>query len=245
MANQDETIPATYQKLAGDEVEVMNMGMLGVGWNHYIRLLSDAVPLFLPDEVFILFYANDMPKGDIQEINSTLIPEKLKFWTPHLLQIQREKINSRPFPFRGMRNTSSFLKAVPSKANPWSFNQEKLQPHVADHVAKEMMAGTFNYYRMNWILKEEIWLRQDVVIQPSLDKLKTFLSNYGVKLNIVFIPSRAQVTNHYYSFEKDMCQVNCPEYVDLTSPEFQLHQNIFKRGLYEIECSILRFNFMG
>jgi hypothetical protein len=238
MANQDETIPATYQKLAGNEVEVMNMGMLGVGWNHYIRLLSDAVPLFLPDEVFILFYANDMPKGEIQELHTPLIPEKLKVWMPHLLQIQREKTNSRSFPLRGMRNTSSFLKAVPSKANPWSFNQEKLKPHVANHVAKEMIAGTFNYYRMNWILKEKKWLKQNVDIHPSLVTLKTFLSNYGVKLNIVFIPSRAQVTNHYYSFEKEMCQVNCPDYVDLTTPEFQLHQNILKNA-----CSQLNVPF--
>ncbi len=239
MANQSQTIPETFKKLGNSSFEVFNMGMVGVGWNTYIKLLSDAVPLFKPDEVMIFFYANDMPKGNFNSINSNFTPENICFWKPHLLNIHKEYQESRPTPFRFIKGNSGFLKSFPSKANPWTFNESNLSPHVSKRVKEVMKKGQFNYYRINWILKEEKGLKQSVSFLEPLRELHVFLKHYDCTLSIVYIPSRSQISNQYYSFEKECCLVKCPDSLSLMDSIYNTHQQIIKSSCRQLGVPFL------
>jgi hypothetical protein len=43
---------------------------------------------------------------------------------------------------------------------------------------------------------------------------------------VVYLPSRNQVTNRYYPFERKFCRIDCPDSLDLTTPEYQMHQRV-------------------
>lgn len=238
MAAQDETIPHAFAAAAGEDYEVFNCGMIGIGFHAYMRFLVDAVPLFKPDEVVLILYANDMPLRDESLPATTLQPEFRSFFQPRLLTIQQEYKHGRKVPFRWQWGTKALLHPVPAVSNPWTLNAAQLQHHVTPEVADAMKDATLNYFRTNWILKEEWSLKQPKDLTYKLAFIQGFLKEHGAKLTVFYLPSRSQVTNHYYPFEKAYCQVNCPDVLDLTGPQYQIH-----RASIAANCQALRVPF--
>lgn len=225
MSSQDATIPSFFAaKAKEDQVEVFNAGMMGIGLYQYIYFLQDAVPLFQPDEVLLVLYSNDMPffsemqrRKKLQAITNHCYDSRLIYLLNHI----GKKDPIQPF---WKKESVPFNKAVPDPRNPWTFQEAALKPHVKPEIAKAMKEGRFNYYRTNWYQKEAQLLGSKIDIEPYLVQIKSILEAHNCKLKVAYIPSRHQVSDYYYPYEKAYCQTVCPEFYSMTGADYQIHQ---------------------
>jgi len=151
MATQGNTIPDQVEKVAqskGTNIEAMNMGIGASGISHYLDLIVDAVPLFRPDQVVLVFYANDFP-GPV--IHGSLYREPLKpiftdLREPRILYIASRICQDQTVPRRWIAKPFPFLPAVPNESNPWSWEKrtKQYEKFVEPTIAFAMKNGQFN-----------------------------------------------------------------------------------------------------
>ncbi|NOG58278.1 MAG: SGNH/GDSL hydrolase family protein [Bacteroidetes bacterium] len=229
MSTTDKTIPKAFENEAAEKlenIEVFNCGMMGIGLNEYIKFITDAVPVFRPDELILVLYSNDMPFQREYQPSTRLSPKYYSFLKPRLLEII-EHINSNdPIPMQFMKEEIPFYKAVPDSRNPWTFQEEEFRPHVKPELAEAMKAGNLNYYRTNWYPNEAKFLASPIDIDSKMKFIRNYLNEYKCKLTVYYVPSRLQVSDFYYQFEKQYCQIACPESFSLMTDEYQIHRTI-------------------
>lgn len=229
MSTNDKTIPNGFKNMAEEDdkdIEVFNCGMMGIGLNEYMKFITDAVPIFKPDELILVMYSNDMPFQRVYQPATRMNPIKNNFWKPRLVEII-QRINAEdPLPMRFMKEEVPFYKGVPDPSNPWTINEEELKPHVRPDIAEAMKNGDFNYFRTNWYPNEKSFFTSYIDVDAKFQFIKNYLADYNCKLSVFYIPSRLQVSDYYYQFEKAYCQLNCPESSSLKGQEYQKHSQI-------------------
>ncbi len=229
MAPQEGRITESFIRAAeasGQSYDVFNCGMMGIGLNEYIKFLVDAVPVFKPDEVFLVLYANDIPFQRAYEPSQPLTPEYHNRLKPRLLEVLNQMSTKAPIPFVWNKETRPFHEPVPAPGNPWTYNSPQLSKQVSERIARAMRLGKFNFFRTNWILEEEKFLKSTPDIADKLQFIRDFLTQQGAKLTVFYIPSRSQVSDFYYQFERQACLVNCPDFMSLTGERYQLHRRV-------------------
>ena len=226
MAQGDETIAVGFANSAADagiEVEAMNFGMMGIGLNEYIKLIVDVVPIFKPEYVILVLFSNDIPFNRPYFPTHKLDPKYANPTTPRLKALLDYSDNGDPIPFRWAFNAARYYKSVPDKSNPWTTQAEARSKDVTPAVANAMKKGDFNFFRSNWILEEEKFLKSPTDLTEKLKLLNEYTAYFGSKMLVCYIPSRNQVSEYYYTFEKEYCQVRCPDRLNLTQPAYQIH----------------------
>lgn len=96
MSTPEQRITESFAEaaLANDEAyDIFNCGMMGIGLNEYIKFIADAVPVFKPDELFLVLYANDIPFQREYQPSTILEPEYYNRFRPRLLEILEAKKN--------------------------------------------------------------------------------------------------------------------------------------------------------
>lgn len=229
MAEQDETITAGFKNAAGQKYEVFNCGIVGVGLVSYLQLVADIIPIYQPDVVFFCIYANDLGEKEPVIPRFYLSPEYFDWYKPRLFELLNQMLTNGPILFRWHSDSKPYLAACPSEANPWTNHHDELQPHVSPWLAEAMKKGTFNPFRTNSLFKEEHFLKLSPRLGETILFLKFICTKYKVTPVIVYIPTRNQLTKYYYQFERELCQVKCPEPIDLTIEKYQLHQRVIAR----------------
>lgn len=239
MSDQDKTIVEGFKQAAGSEAdnwEIFNCGMMGIGLNEYMKFLADAVPIFKPDEVYMVLYSNDIPFQRDYKPQVVLSPVEYGFFTPRLKVVIEHIQANDPIPFRWNRPVQPFYNAVPDPGNPWTSREKEMAQHVTPEMATEMKLGNFNFFRANWILEEKKFLSQKPKnIAAKFKFIKNYLAKHGTALKVFYIPSRSQVTDYYYQYEKQACLVNCPDTLSLTGEEYQIHQKLLTNVLKKLE----------
>ena len=238
MASGDETIPTGFANsaaVAGIEVEAMNFGMMGIGLNEYIKLVVDAVPIFKPEYVILVLFSNDIPFNRPYFPTYKLNPQYADVTTPRLKALLDYSENGNPIPFKWSFDVKRYYKPVPDKSNPWTTESEVRSRDVTPAVAAAMMKGDFNFFRSNWILEEEKFLKSPTDLTEKLKLLNEYTAHFGSKMLVCYIPSRNQVSEYYYTFEKEYCLVRCPDRLNLTQPAYQIHAEMLKNN-----CSALQ-----
>jgi hypothetical protein len=229
MTTNDKTIPVGFENGAskdGKSIEVFNCGMMGIGLNEYIKFITDAVPIFKPDELILVMYSNDMPFQRAYQPTTVITPKKNNYFKPRLLELIGRIRASDPIPLQFMKEEIPFYKGVPDKSNPWTFNEAELAPHVRPDIAEAMKAGDFNNFRTNWYPNEKNFFSSQIDVNSKFQFIKNYLDKNNCKLTVYYIPSRLQVSDYYYQFEKTYCQINCPETSSLMGEEYQIHAQI-------------------
>lgn len=229
MCRDDQTLVAQFKREAeakGLNLEVMNAGMMGIGINQYLQFIKDALPIFKPEELILVFYSNDMPfsqadKRPLQKFK----PNYYSNWKPRLLVLLEAIEDKNPIPIRFSRQEIPYFKAVPDARNPWTFKEDELAPHVKRELAEAMKRGDLNYYRPNAYVREQGFLQRLVDIMPQLQFIRDYSLEQNCKLTMVYVPSRHQISDYYYPFEREYCQLECPEQYSLMGPEFQVHRD--------------------
>lgn len=234
MATQEQRLTESFEReaaRAGESYDVFNAGMMGIGLNEYIKFMVDAVPIFRPDEMFLVLYSNDLPFQRPYRPSNVLIPRSFNSFRPRLMELLSFMKAGDPIPFAWSTEQRPFHQPVPDPSNPWTTREAEFAPHVTPGIAEAMKLGKFNFFRLNWILEEEKFLSSVPDVTGKLTYIRDYLDMYECDLTVFYIPSRAQVTDYYYQFEKQACQVNCPDVLSLTGEPYQLHRRILDRDL--------------
>lgn len=237
MSTADQTIPATFHTMAesdGKSIEVFNCGMMGIGLNEYIKFIKDAVPIYQPDELILVLYSNDLPFNREYIPQERMIPQENPWFESRLLKVIKQIRKEDPIPFAFNPEKRPFYKAVPDIGNPWTTLEASLKHEVTPEIADAMKKGDFNYFRTNWILEEERFLKSPINIYNRLQFIRDYLRQYNTDLSIFYVPSRSQVSNYYYQFEKQACQTKCPESIDLTGVNYQQHAAVIAENCRQL-----------
>lgn len=237
MTTGGNTITDIFSAKAGDDYETMNLGIIGAGLPEYAPLISDAVPLFKPDYLFLVLFSNDISN------RSVVIPETREvvynnFYLPRLWVLLGMLSSNEPLPFR-WKKTSSFMPAVPSPFNLWTTEEAEFRQHVKPEFAEYMKAGNYNTFRINYAAAEEHYLKEKVDLMPYLNWVKNYTAEHGAELVVCYIPSRQQITNYYYQYELPTCLLLCPDAMDLTTPEYQVHRQELEKDCQELGLSFI------
>ena len=212
-----------------DDLEVFNMGIMGVGINEFINLIVDAVPLFKPDHVFLVLCYNDIPFNRPYFPKSRINPEYFSSSKLRMSQLYDMVKAEEPLPSRFNFLSKKFYPAVPSPNNPWTYYEDSLRREVIPAVAEAMIAGDFNFFRTNWVLEEARFLRSSTDLSDKFKMLSEYVKLGNATFSVFYIPSRHQVSTYYYQFERQQC-LHCPESMDLTQPAYQIHREIVARN---------------
>lgn len=223
MVEASENIPSQFQEALGEDVEVMNAGMNGVGLPCYVAFMHDAVPLFKPDKVLLVLFSNDIAELNIQQNRQPLLAEEVSWFKPRLIDLLKLIANGEGLPMRFPLKTIPFHSAVPDPANPWTKNEENYKAHVQDKVAEAMKAGTFNYFRLNWLKLQERMLKVDVDLTEEIVFMANKVRATGAEFAVVYIPDRHQVTDYYLPYELAQCQLVCSDITSLTGATYNRH----------------------
>lgn len=227
MASQEETIPVGFNSVEGaTSMEVFNGGMVGKGLPAYLAQTADLLPIFKPDVAFMVIYGNDMGQTEPALPQFSLEPFYYDWYVPRFVEVLRTGGDYGPiFPIWDTA-PQPYLVGVPKPSNPWTQNAAGLTPEVTPEVAKTMQAGTFNPFRTNALQKEAQLLKLQPKLGETVPFFKYLCTENKVQPVIVYIPTRNQITRHYYSFEQQFCLTQCPDSLDLTTPEYQLHARV-------------------
>ena len=216
-----------------DDLEVFNMGIMGVGINEFINLIVDVVPLFKPDHVFLVLCYNDIPFNRPYFPKSRLDPEYYDNSKLRMVQLYEMLQANEPLPFRFNVGNKKYYPAVPSRNNPWTFYEDSLRREVTPKVADAMIKGDFNFFRTNWILEEERFLKSTTDLESKLRLLNEYVNYEKATFSVFYIPSRHQVSTYYYQFEREQC-LRCPESLDLTQSKYQIHREILAKNCADL-----------
>jgi lysophospholipase L1-like esterase len=238
MVEGKNSIPASYQKLVGENYEVMNAGMNGTGMSSYLKLMVDMIPLFQPDEVKLVLFANDFTAEKIRTFEP-LIPQFTSPYSPRLLEISKRILDDKPIVFKWLRTTRPFLFPIPEQSNPFSTRAHELIKEVTPPVKKAMEDATLNYYIINLLAKQSKGLTHPVSFLKELEIIKELCKKNNSKLSVFYLPGRNQVTDKYLKYDKESCLIQCKDQSSMTSEEYQLHAKILKQ-----DCKQLDINFL-
>ena len=209
MAADDEQITDYFKyKDINNQYDVLNIGIAGIGLNVHLQLSADVIPMLKPDIAVLCLYANDMGKSAPKVPSHFLEPELYNQLTPRVVEVFHQiNYHGALIPGWGGKN-KDYIKAVPDSTNPWTSYEELFSNQINPKVAKEMKAGKLNPFLVNAFLKEENFLSSPPLLGETVPFFQYTCKKNGVKPIIVYIPSRNQVTDYYYKFEREMCFKN-------------------------------------
>lgn len=221
LVSEEQTIPRVLEKSlrsAGEDVEVWNMGVGGSGLAEYAQLLRDVVPMFDPDEVIFVLYANDILASvgfafKPSQLKPLVTPHSTSAWKPHLATVLAALARGDALPRRWHQAPFSFFPIAPSPANPWTAKGADYERFVAPDLARAMRDGRFNPFNVGEVQGYEHYLRQDVDLRPWYEFVKGILSVRQIPFSMTFIPQPSQVTDHYLPFKQRYCPPGVPSLV--------------------------------
>lgn len=225
MAEQSETIAEQIrQEDKKDEFEIMNLGIMGTGMNSYLRIIADATPIFDPDVVCLVLYSNDLSSKAVNLPGKAFIPQYNNLLKPRLAELITQYNIGSPIPSRFRFNQRGFLPSIKEKSFPWKNKEKILLNNTTPEVRNSMLFGKMNPFLVNQILRE----KEGLLKRPNLTSTLSFLSDYSkkstTKFVICYIPARHQVSNYYYTYEKESCASQCPDSLNLTGAIYNQHQ---------------------
>jgi lysophospholipase L1-like esterase len=203
-AAADETLPAAFADLAraaGTEVDVMNFGIAGASLPAYAGLMRDALPIFAPDAVVLVLYANDILPTPFD--STWLVPEasfeESSTWAPRLLHVARRLRAGQPVARRWTREPFEYLPSVPDPRNPWTDGATagRLEAFVAADIARAIRKGRFNPA----LVESLPWYRKHLARPHTIDSHIVALARHvratGAVFHVVYVPTKNQVSDRY------------------------------------------------
>ena len=241
MADGNETIPQGFVKSATEDnrnIESLNLGVGASQIKDYFKLIVDAVPLFKPDYLILMFYANDfvdIPLFDSSLLSPSFTPEFSSSLSPRLYYIIKDLMEGNTVPHVWRSSPFPYFDPVPDPRNPWSAekNGGYFNKFVAPEIAHAMKKGRFNPYVVNFYIINKKQLVKPFNIIPHLTAVKRFVHNNSSRLLICYIPSRNQVSDAYLSFESEYCVEKNPS--SLKGESYQIHADILEKSCRKLK----------
>ncbi len=241
MAEESQTIPTYFMQASSDSVETMNMGMLGTGLSEYLQLIADAVPIFRPDMVVMIIYANDFTNQPIKIPSHNLEEEYYPASMPRIIGLLQQYKSGNPVPSRLMNSSRTVLPDSSQSTYPFKSRIAEMYEHADSSLVSHMLRAEFNPYKLNEIMRMERALREPSNTLVALDFFRYYSEKFDFVPIVVFIPCRHQITNHYLNYEYQLSQrfsrtISLTDSVYFTNVAV-LRQNCQQLGLKFIDSS--------
>jgi lysophospholipase L1-like esterase len=227
-AQDDETLPVVFERLSGERLEALNLGIAGNQLPHYTRLARVAIPLLKPDAVFLVLYANDFPLRVKHEPRSdSFAPRWNRPWTPRLISTAAGLAEGDTPALFYHQGPFPFFLPVPHPSNPLSQVPREPDPEVRPDIWRAMRRGRFNPFVRQGTMRMERELTQplDEVTggRSYLAEIRDLAAGVGASLVATYVPLHVTVSDYYYPLCLDMgVRFVRPT---LVSEEYRRHQS--------------------
>ncbi len=229
MAEQDQTIPEYFKKASSEKnLEIMNAGMLGTGMKQYLQFVADAVPIFRPDVVFLVVYANDFTSERVAIPEFNLEEEYYSGLTPRLIELLTQLKRDEPIPFVMSSADNKMLPDTESPNFPWENRIEEMYLHADSNLVEYMLKAELNPYRLNQSIRDERMFREPCNFLVPMDFFRYYSEKFDFEPVVVFIPSRNQITDKYGEYDFRLGKKLKP-ILSLTAEEYQKNQKHLKQ----------------
>ena len=242
-AAEEHTIPRVFSDLSaalGRPVETLNLGVGGGNLLSYAWLMRDALPLFHPDAVVLVIFANDVISRRLPRdlMEGALEPQRSSALEPRLLTVKRRLAAGQRAPRRWIGPPFEYMPKVPDPRYPWSDDRRaEALAFVEPDIARAARNGRFNTILtevMPWFAKT---LPQRIDLSPWLRVFRDYARAHGATLGVVYVPSRMQVSDRYLP---TIARFSPPgSAVSFLGPEYQRHAHELKWA-----CSALGLPFL-
>ncbi|HAP70520.1 MAG TPA: hypothetical protein DCR04_12490 [Flavobacteriales bacterium] len=224
MAPEEQTIPNCFMRAnSGFEIEVMNAGMLGVGMEQYLQFIADAVPIFSPDVVFLVIYANDFTSSEIKIPAYNLKETYFDNSQPRVLELMNQHRQRNPIPFRFSFQSNNLLPSVNEPKFPFRDQLDEMYLNADSSLVENMLSAKFNPFKLNEMFRMEKGLREASKFLVPIDFFRYYSEKYKFEPIVVYIPSRNQVTNYYLQFDH-RSSLRFSRNISFTDPEYNVNQ---------------------
>ncbi len=240
MAPKDQTIPAGFAAAAaeegGPELEVMNLGIIGLALPEYHRLVHDALTLFEPDTVILGLFSNDF----------TFVPppyegtafEPWPGWKPRAVELIGMVARRETLPMRWNLVSQGYHAVSPSPNNPWSGRDAELLRFCEHGMAQDILEGRFNPYRPDFAEFLLLKCQDPVDLLGTLTDLKEATGRHGAELHVVYLPERSLVTDHYLQFDARCSKMPVGQ-IAMTEPRYQTQRSSLARQCQRVGVPFL------
>lgn len=209
-ASVEETITEGFRKAEeekrppGKQPEIMNFGMASANIAHYLKLIRDMVPLFRPDMLVLVLYANDFPapEFDQKSIEDNYQPQFNNFWLPRAYYVISTLLRNEMVPLRWHSAPIPWFQTVSNPSHFLHGKSDEELSYIQPDLRKAMERGTMNPWSADHLNKVEGKLKMPGNAEPYLSALAYFLRKYDVALRIVYIPHNLQVSDYYVQFQQ-------------------------------------------
>jgi hypothetical protein len=168
-------------------------------------LIQDAVPALRPDEIVLVFYANDFA-GEPPFTPAGIRPPFEPRYRPRLVAAHRaggkapsrERTGAAALARRSeavSRGRARSVESLDRAAAPSS--HLKVDPDIAD----AMRRGTFNPYAVDELDEYAYQFQRVVDVTTHLTFLRDFLKARDVRLRVAYLPYPGQVSDYYIPFK--------------------------------------------
>ena len=247
MASDDETISQGFEIAASNNsssespLDTLNLGTGASGLANYLELISDAVPIFKPQTVVLVLYANDFPVPDdvASHLRAAKPVARSNLYLPRASIVVSKLLNQQAVATRWHKQPFMFL---PNEGSPRSpLHDPEFTSNVSEFVDADVLAsmqdGRFNPFVINEYSNYEYYLKLPVDISDVIAQTKAQLEAQGSELMIVHIPYRSQVTDYYLPFAQQFDENKQPS--SLTSAAYQVHAGYLKSMCQQLGIAYL------
>jgi lysophospholipase L1-like esterase len=199
-AGEEETLPRVFARLAGDDVEVLNLGIGGADLGSAARLAMSAIPLLDPDVVILVIAWNDLPAPAPAPPDAEFVPERTPWWMPRLLEVALELAAGRPPALFYHRGPVPFFLPVPHPSNPVSklSGNDSIDPEIL----AAMEQGHFNPFLYNGAALFEqsrlVSFRGDASGAAQIDTILDAAHSSGARVLAAYAPAHVTLSDVYY-----------------------------------------------
>jgi len=181
-------------------VEAINLGVGGIGFPEYVRIVRDAVPLLRPKTLFLVVFANDLPApaypddGDGPAVSTT----KTHGFGVRAIEVARRLKQNKPVPRFYHSGPFPLFEAAPSPSNPWTGHDD---PTVDPRLVAAFRRGGAN----PWLEAQAKQIAGNLQGDFSrtggadrhLERIASICRDAGVRLIVAYIPFSTNVNSAY------------------------------------------------
>jgi len=244
MTTGDETIPRGFELTSeryDNYQKTMNLGIGASGVDDYLAVIRDALPIFLPETVVLVMYANDFADNETAaaSLDDVTVPGYSNPYSPRLYVVVSALMRGDSVATRWMKQPFSFLPSAESVSSP--LHDEDFVTHISSFVSPEileaMKQGRFNPFMVNQYTIYKGYLPRPKDMPGVIERTKSFVEAHGSRLMVVHIPYKGQVSDHYLESMQQFDENKQPS--SLMADEYQVHASMLRADCEQYDVPFL------
>lgn len=225
-ASEGRTIPVQFARLlARDQpVEVINLGICGIGFPEYVRLVRDGVALLKPEAVVLVVFANDLPSaplGKVAEAPARRFAWR-SVWVPRIVQLLGRAFRHDPIPSRFRHPTRPAIPPVPGPLNILTHLEPP--PETETALLEAMRAGRANPCLPWYPAVMDAFLRHEFKPDGEADAALRLIAEdcraADVRLIVAYVPYSVIANPAYHNAQDRLNPHGVGSTVPIESPEY-------------------------